>query len=114
MAGLGFGRVNLCRRFPDLQERGDFKFVLLRLADRLANLGNGLLRLGRLQIRACATMCLGMNTDKLSPGQRCASTSNRNFEGRQGKGGRTHLMSPVMAVAAAVTGQLTDVRQLVS
>jgi 3-isopropylmalate/(R)-2-methylmalate dehydratase large subunit len=60
------------------------------------------------------SMCLGMNTDKLSPGQRCASTSNRNFEGRQGKGGRTHLMSPVMAVAAAVTGRLSDVRQLVS
>lgn len=60
------------------------------------------------------SMCLGMNTDKLSPGQRCASTSNRNFEGRQGKGGRTHLMSPIMAVAAAVTGKLTDVRQLVS
>jgi 3-isopropylmalate/(R)-2-methylmalate dehydratase large subunit len=60
------------------------------------------------------SMCLGMNTDKLSPGQRCASTSNRNFEGRQGKGGRTHLMSPLMAVAAAVTGKLADVRQLVA
>ncbi len=54
-----------------------------------------------------------MNPDKLTPGQRCASTSNRNFEGRQGQGGRTHLLSPAMAAAAAVTGRLTDVRQLV-
>ena len=58
------------------------------------------------------SMCLGMNPDKLAPGQRCASTSNRNFEGRQGKGARTHLMGPAMAAAAAVTGRLTDVRKL--
>jgi 3-isopropylmalate/(R)-2-methylmalate dehydratase large subunit len=56
------------------------------------------------------SMCLGMNPDILSPGERCASTSNRNFEGRQGRGGRTHLLSPVMAAAAAITGHLTDVR----
>jgi 3-isopropylmalate/(R)-2-methylmalate dehydratase large subunit len=56
------------------------------------------------------SMCLGMNDDVLGPGERCASTSNRNFEGRQGKGGRTHLVSPVMAVAAAVEGRLVDVR----
>nr|MDQ2801831.1 aconitase family protein [Pseudomonadota bacterium] len=61
---------------------------------------------------AGCSMCLGMNPDKLTPGQRCASTSNRNFEGRQGPGGRTHLLSPAMAAAAAVTGRLTDVRQL--
>jgi 3-isopropylmalate/(R)-2-methylmalate dehydratase large subunit len=61
---------------------------------------------------ACCSMCLGMNPDKLTPGQRCASTSNRNFEGRQGPGGRTHLLSPAMAAAAAVTGRLADVRQL--
>ncbi|MBN8899682.1 MAG: 3-isopropylmalate dehydratase large subunit, partial [Rhodospirillales bacterium] len=60
----------------------------------------------------CCSMCLGMNPDKLTPGQRCASTSNRNFEGRQGPGGRTHLVSPSMAAAAAVTGRLADVRQL--
>ncbi len=60
----------------------------------------------------CCSMCLGMNPDKLTPGQRCASTSNRNFEGRQGPGGRTHLLSPAMAAAAAVTGRLTDVREL--
>ena len=60
------------------------------------------------------SMCLGMNPDKLRPGQRCASTSNRNFEGRQGPGGRTHLLSPAMAAAAAVTGRLADVRQLVA
>ena len=59
---------------------------------------------------AGCSMCLGMNPDKLKPGERCASTSNRNFEGRQGPGGRTHLLSPVMAAAAAVTGRLTDVR----
>jgi 3-isopropylmalate/(R)-2-methylmalate dehydratase large subunit len=56
------------------------------------------------------SMCLGMNEDILGPGERCASTSNRNFEGRQGRGGRTHLVSPVMAVAAAVEGRLVDVR----
>ena len=56
------------------------------------------------------SMCLGMNPDILSPGERCASTSNRNFEGRQGRGGRTHLLSPQMAAAAAITGHLTDVR----
>ena len=57
--------------------------------------------------------CLGMNPDKVPPGERCASTSNRNFVGRQGPGARTHLMSPAMAAAAAVTGRLTDVRELV-
>ena len=61
---------------------------------------------------AGCSMCLGMNPDILSPKERCASTSNRNFEGRQGAGGRTHLMSPVMAAAAAITGRLTDVRDL--
>jgi 3-isopropylmalate/(R)-2-methylmalate dehydratase large subunit len=58
------------------------------------------------------SMCLAMNADRLEPGERCASTSNRNFEGRQGRGGRTHLMSPEMAAAAAVTGHLADVRKL--
>ncbi|QDZ18390.1 3-isopropylmalate dehydratase [Chloropicon primus] len=58
------------------------------------------------------SMCLAMNPDKLLPGERCASTSNRNFEGRQGAGGRTHLVSPAMAAAAAVAGHLTDVRKL--
>jgi 3-isopropylmalate/(R)-2-methylmalate dehydratase large subunit len=58
------------------------------------------------------SMCLGMNEDILSPGERCASTSNRNFEGRQGRGGRTHLMSPAMAAAAAIEGRLVDVRSL--
>jgi 3-isopropylmalate/(R)-2-methylmalate dehydratase large subunit len=62
---------------------------------------------------AGCSMCLGMNPDRLRPGERCASTSNRNFEGRQGPGGRTHLMSPAMAAAAAVTGRITDVRKLV-
>ncbi len=58
------------------------------------------------------SMCLGMNEDQLSPGERCASTSNRNFEGRQGAGGRTHLVSPAMAAAAAVSGHFVDVREL--
>ena len=57
------------------------------------------------------SMCLAMNPDKLSPGERCASTSNRNFEGRQGKGGRTHLVSPIMAAAAAINGRFIDVRE---
>ena len=56
------------------------------------------------------SMCLAMNADKLSPGERCASTSNRNFEGRQGYRGRTHLVSPAMAAAAAIAGRFVDVR----
>jgi 3-isopropylmalate/(R)-2-methylmalate dehydratase large subunit len=60
------------------------------------------------------SMCLGMNEDVLGPGERCASTSNRNFEGRQGRGGRTHLMSPAMAAAAAIAGHLVDVREFLS
>jgi 3-isopropylmalate/(R)-2-methylmalate dehydratase large subunit len=62
--------------------------------------------------RAGCSMCLGMNPDILLAGERCASTSNRNFEGRQGAGGRTHLLSPAMAAAAALTGRFTDVREL--
>ena len=58
------------------------------------------------------SMCLAMNADRLQPQQRCASTSNRNFEGRQGNGGRTHLVSPAMAAAAAVAGHFVDVREL--
>ncbi|MCH8187781.1 MAG: 3-isopropylmalate dehydratase large subunit, partial [Proteobacteria bacterium] len=63
---------------------------------------------------AGCSMCIAMNPDFLNPGERCASTSNRNFEGRQGRAGRTHLVSPAMAAAAAVTGRLTDVRELES
>ena len=58
------------------------------------------------------SMCLGMNPDILSPGERCASTSNRNYEGRQGAGGRTHLVSPKMAAAAALYGKFVDIRNL--
>jgi 3-isopropylmalate/(R)-2-methylmalate dehydratase large subunit len=57
------------------------------------------------------SMCLGMNPDRLEPGERCASTSNRNFEGRQGPGGRTHLVSPAMAAAAAIAGHFVDIRK---
>ncbi len=60
------------------------------------------------RLQGCS-MCLAMNADRLEPGQRCASTSNRNFEGRQGRGGRTHLVSPAMAAAAAIRGTLADV-----
>jgi 3-isopropylmalate/(R)-2-methylmalate dehydratase large subunit len=60
---------------------------------------------------AGCSMCLGMNPDTLAPGERCASTSNRNFEGRQGRGGRTHLVSPQMAAAAAVAGHFVDIRE---
>ncbi|MDG1413519.1 MAG: aconitase family protein, partial [Alphaproteobacteria bacterium] len=63
---------------------------------------------------AGCSMCLAMNADRLEPGERCASTSNRNFEGRQGRGGRTHLVSPQMAVAAAIRGHLCDVRDFAS
>jgi len=58
------------------------------------------------------SMCLAMNADRLEPGERCASTSNRNFEGRQGAGGRTHLVSPAMAAAAAIEGHFVDIRKL--
>ena len=58
------------------------------------------------------SMCLAMNGDQLKPGERCASTSNRNFEGRQGKGGRTHLVSPAMAAATAGAGRFVDIREL--
>jgi 3-isopropylmalate/(R)-2-methylmalate dehydratase large subunit len=57
------------------------------------------------------SMCLAMNADRLEPGERCASTSNRNFEGRQGQGGRTHLVSPAMAAAAAIAGHFVDIRR---
>ena len=57
-------------------------------------------------------MCIAMNEDRLEPGDRCASTSNRNFKGRQGRGSRTHLVSPAMAAAAAVNGHFVDVREL--
>jgi 3-isopropylmalate/(R)-2-methylmalate dehydratase large subunit len=60
--------------------------------------------------RAGCSMCLGMNPDILAPGERCASTSNRNFEGRQGAGGRTHLVSPAMAAATAIEGHFVDIR----
>ena len=60
---------------------------------------------------AGCSMCLGMNSDTLMPGERCASTSNRNFEGRQGKGGRTHLVSPQMAAGAAIAGHFVDIRE---
>jgi 3-isopropylmalate/(R)-2-methylmalate dehydratase large subunit len=61
---------------------------------------------------AGCSMCLAMNADRLESGERCASTSNRNFEGRQGTGGRTHLVSPAMAAAAAVAGRFVDVREI--
>jgi 3-isopropylmalate/(R)-2-methylmalate dehydratase large subunit len=60
------------------------------------------------------SMCVGMNGDLVAPGERCASTTNRNFRGRQGPGARTHLMSPAMVAAAAVTGRLSDVRPLLA
>jgi len=62
---------------------------------------------------AGCSMCLAMNDDKLEPGERCAATSNRNFEGRQGPGGRTHLVSPEMAALAAIEGRITDIRKYI-
>jgi 3-isopropylmalate/(R)-2-methylmalate dehydratase large subunit len=85
-------------------------------AVRIAAEGEGLdavFRAAGFEWRASGcSMCVAMNDDRLSEGERCASTSNRNFEGRQGKGGRTHLMSPEMAAAAAVTGHIADVREV--
>jgi 3-isopropylmalate/(R)-2-methylmalate dehydratase large subunit len=86
---------------------------LIKLAAEAEGLDQILIEAGFEWREAGCSMCLGMNPDKLTAGQRCASTSNRNFEGRQGPGGRTHLLSPAMAAAAAVTGTLTDVRDLV-
>jgi 3-isopropylmalate/(R)-2-methylmalate dehydratase large subunit len=86
---------------------------LVKEAAEAEGLDKVLLEAGFEWREAGCSMCLGMNPDQLKPGQRCASTSNRNFEGRQGPGGRTHLMSPAMAAAAAVTGRLADVRDLV-
>jgi 3-isopropylmalate/(R)-2-methylmalate dehydratase large subunit len=86
---------------------------LIKLQAEVEGLDKIFLEAGFEWREAGCSMCLGMNPDKLTPGQRCASTSNRNFEGRQGPGGRTHLCSPAMAAAAAVTGRLTDVRELV-
>jgi 3-isopropylmalate/(R)-2-methylmalate dehydratase large subunit len=86
---------------------------LVKLQAEQEGLDTILLEAGFEWREAGCSMCLGMNPDKLTAGQRCASTSNRNFEGRQGPGGRTHLLSPAMAAAAAVTGRLTDVRELV-
>jgi len=85
---------------------------LVKAAAEAEGLDRVLIEAGFEWREAGCSMCLGMNPDQLKPGQRCASTSNRNFEGRQGPGGRTHLMSPAMAAAAAVTGRLTDVREL--
>ncbi len=84
---------------------------LVRLAAEAEGLDRVLIEAGFEWREPGCSMCLGMNPDKLTAGQRCASTSNRNFEGRQGPGGRTHLLSPAMAAAAAVTGCLTDVRE---
>jgi 3-isopropylmalate/(R)-2-methylmalate dehydratase large subunit len=85
---------------------------LVKEAAEAEGLDKVLLEAGFEWREAGCSMCLGMNPDQLKPGQRCASTSNRNFEGRQGPGGRTHLMSPAMAAAAAITGRLADVRDL--
>jgi len=83
---------------------------LVKQAAEAEGLDRILLEAGFEWREAGCSMCLGMNPDRLTPGQRCASTSNRNFEGRQGPGGRTHLLSPAMAAAAALAGRLTDVR----
>ncbi len=85
---------------------------LVKLAAEAEGLDRVLMAAGFEWREPGCSMCLGMNPDKLTAGQRCASTSNRNFEGRQGPGGRTHLVSPAMAAAAAVAGCLTDVREL--
>jgi len=98
----------------DLALRASFVEASIRtlhaVAARLAaeGLGEIFTAAGAEWRQAGCSMCLGMNPDQLSPGQRCASTSNRNFEGRQGKGGRTHLVSPAVAAATAVRGTLSS------
>jgi 3-isopropylmalate/(R)-2-methylmalate dehydratase large subunit len=87
---------------------------LVKLAAEAEGLDKVFLEAGLEWREPGCSMCVGMNGDLVGAGQRCASTSNRNFEGRQGKGARTHLVSPAMAAAAAVTGKLTDVRKLVA
>jgi 3-isopropylmalate/(R)-2-methylmalate dehydratase large subunit len=84
--------------------------VLVKLQAEAEGLDRIFLDAGFEWRNAGCSMCLGMNPDILAPGERCASTSNRNFEGRQGKGGRTHLVSPQMAAAAAIAGHFVDVR----
>src|SRR5262249_54464533 len=86
----------------------------VRLQAELEGLERIFIEAGGAWRKGGCSMCLGMNPDQLKPGQRAASTSNRNFEGRQGRGGRTHLVSPQMAAAAAVAGRFVDVRQFVS
>ncbi len=85
---------------------------LVRAAAEAEGIAETLVEAGFEWRRPGCSMCIGLNEDVLAPGERCASTSNRNFEGRQGRGGRTHLMSPAMAAAAALTGRITDVREL--
>jgi 3-isopropylmalate/(R)-2-methylmalate dehydratase large subunit len=84
---------------------------LVKVSGRAGRVGQGLPEAGFEWREAGCSMCLAMNPDKLAPGERCAATSNRNFEGRQGKGGRTHLVSPAMAAAAAIEGRFVDIRQ---
>ncbi len=85
---------------------------LVKIMAEEEGIADTLIEAGFLWREPGCSMCLGMNPDQLEPGERCASTSNRNFEGRQGRGGRTHLVSPAMAAAAAITGKLTDIREL--
>ena len=80
----------------------------MRLEDEAAGLDKVFTDFGAEWRFAGCSMCLGMNPDQLAPGERCASTSNRNFEGRQGKGGRTHLVSPLVAAATAIRGTLSS------
>ena len=86
-------------------------YAALAVAIVVGTVGQILLKAGFEWREPGCSMCLAMNPDKLAPGERCASTSNRNFEGRQGYKGRTHLVSPAMAAAAAVAGHFVDVRE---
>jgi len=98
-------------RIEDLREAASVlkgRHIAANIKLALAVPGSGLVKR---QAGGCS-MCLAMNADRLEPGERCASTSNRNFEGRQGPGGRTHLVSPAMAAAAAIAGRFADVRDI--
>ena len=101
----------VCRRFGVSRKTG-YKWLKRYDEAEVEGLDKVFLDAGAEWRSAGCSMCLGMNPDQLAPGERSASTSNRNFEGRQGKGGRTHLVSPLVAAATAVTGHLSSPAEL--
>ena len=104
----------LCGRSLHLYSEGEHHNIWVKQQAESEGLDRVFVEAGFEWRQPGCSMCLAMNADRLEPGERCASTSNRNFEGRQGQGGRTHLVSPAMAAAAAVSGHFIDVNELIS